>query len=307
MRNGDQALNFECEGDALLGVLSLPEAPAEIGIVIVVGGPQYRAGSHRQFVVTARRMAAAGFAVLRFDYRGMGDSEGAPRAFDRVDADIQAAILALRTAVPAVRRVVLWGLCDGASAALMRVASASLDADVAGVCLLNPWVRSAETLARTHVRHYYRDRLRQREFWLKLARGGVAWQAVKSLIGNLRTASRAGKAPAGAKQDEHFIDRMSRAWRRFPGAVMLVLSEDDITANEFRDSLRDGRTWARPRGGAALRRLDIPAADHTLSDPRCLQACDDAVIDWLRSLPGARPAPAAGAHASSRHEVSHAS
>jgi alpha/beta superfamily hydrolase len=48
-------------------------------VLVIVGGPQYRAGSHRQFTLLARSLAEQGFAVLRFDYRGMGDSTGAMR------------------------------------------------------------------------------------------------------------------------------------------------------------------------------------------------------------------------------------
>ena len=49
----------------------------------MVGGPQYRVGSHRQFTLMARAFAAAGYPVLRFDYRGIGDSEGESRGFER--------------------------------------------------------------------------------------------------------------------------------------------------------------------------------------------------------------------------------
>ena len=40
---------FACGQDWLLGVVTRPEKPHSRGVVIVVGGPQYRAGSHRQF------------------------------------------------------------------------------------------------------------------------------------------------------------------------------------------------------------------------------------------------------------------
>src|ERR1700760_457890 len=116
----ERVLTFDCQGDALVGVLSEPSAPRETGVVIVVGGPQYRAGSHRQFVLLARAIARQGFAVLRFDVRGMGDSAGSPRDFENIGEDVDAAIAALMQQVPAVRQVALWGLCDGASAALLH-------------------------------------------------------------------------------------------------------------------------------------------------------------------------------------------
>ncbi|HBZ05431.1 MAG TPA: hydrolase 1, exosortase A system-associated, partial [Massilia sp.] len=49
-----------CRGAWLYGIVSLPAAPHPRGVLIVVGGPQYRAGSHRQFTLLARDLAAAG-------------------------------------------------------------------------------------------------------------------------------------------------------------------------------------------------------------------------------------------------------
>src|SRR5882672_7230784 len=98
---------FHCEGDQLVGVLARPDQPRDVGVVVVVGGPQYRVGSHRQFILLARTLASEGIACLRFDYRGMGDSEGEARSFESVDADIACATAELTRLVPSVRRVVL--------------------------------------------------------------------------------------------------------------------------------------------------------------------------------------------------------
>ncbi|WP_229425323.1 hydrolase 1, exosortase A system-associated [Massilia sp. Se16.2.3] len=104
-------------------------------MLVVVGGPQYRAGSHRQFTLLARDLADAGIPALRFDYRGMGDSEGDLQTFEHVEDDLRAAIDRFFLEVPGMREVVLWGLCDGASAAAMY---APQDARVSGLVLLNP-------------------------------------------------------------------------------------------------------------------------------------------------------------------------
>ena len=138
----ESVLGFACEGEPLIGILAEPSdgAVADVGVLIIVGGPQYRVGSHRQFTLLARHLAANGFAALRFDYRSMGDSPGETRDFLAVDADIAAAIDALLAARPALKRVALWGLCDAASAALLYLDS-TRDPRVAGVALLNPWAR----------------------------------------------------------------------------------------------------------------------------------------------------------------------
>jgi len=81
-RPQERASVFGCGGDRLVGILHAPaERARDIGVLVVVGGPQYRVGSHRQFVRMARDFAAAGYPVLRFDHRGIGDSDGAARSF----------------------------------------------------------------------------------------------------------------------------------------------------------------------------------------------------------------------------------
>ena len=140
----ERALQFGCDGEALVGILSPAAAPAKRGVLVIVGGPQYRAGSHRQFALLARHLAEQGIPALRFDYRGLGDSSGAARTFEDVGADIRSAIDAFQAAVPGLQEVVLWGLCDGAAAALFY---GHQDPRVAGLVLLNPWARSAAGLA----------------------------------------------------------------------------------------------------------------------------------------------------------------
>ena len=226
-------IGFECAGARLQGVLCRPERAAQTGVVIVVGGPQYRAGSHRQFVSLARSLAAAGHAVLRFDVRGMGDSEGTPLGFEQIAPDIAAALDALQRELPSVRRAVLWGLCDGASAALLYLHE-NTDLRVAGLALANPWVRTHVSLARTHVKHYYLQRLREPAFWSKLLRGGVAWSALAGSLNSLRTAFASTSLPPAHAA---YPQRMASAWAAFGGPVLLILSEHDYTALEFEDFL----------------------------------------------------------------------
>jgi exosortase A-associated hydrolase 1 len=281
----ESALVFPCEGDRLVGVVSAGHR--DLGVVIVVGGPQYRAGSHRQFVLLARHLAAQGFPVLRFDVRGMGDSEGAQRPFDALTPDIAAAITALQSQQPQVRRVVLWGLCDGASAALLYLHERP-DPRVQGLVLLNPWVRSEASLARTHVKHYYRQRLLQREFWLKLFSGRVAGAAVRGLLDNLRKARGGGGGGGGgtgsSAQALAFQQRMAAAWQGFGGRILLVLSGNDYTAREFQEFVKADPAWAGAMTRPGLTVHEAAGADHTFSRIADRLALELVTADWLQTL-----------------------
>ena len=82
MNYEEQAITFDCHGASLYGIASVPQQSGARGVLIVVGGPQYRVGSHRQFALLARSLAAQGIPAMRFDYRGMGDSVGEPHTFE---------------------------------------------------------------------------------------------------------------------------------------------------------------------------------------------------------------------------------
>lgn len=280
----EQPLVFDCRGEALVGVLHRPTAgvPAQpVGVVVVVGGPQYRVGSHRQFVHLARTLAAAGHPVLRFDVRGMGDSSGTPAGFEQQDDDVDAAVAALHAAVPELQRTVLWGLCDGASAALMYL-QRRRDERIGGLALANPWVRSAATQARTLVRHYYWDRLRQRSFWLKLLRGGVAGKALADLRGNLRAAGQGGAEATGGGTAMAFQARMALGWMQARQPLLLLVSGQDYTAREFLDACGTQPEWRGALDRPNLSRHDLPEADHTFSGPGDKDAAAQATLAWLR-------------------------
>jgi exosortase A-associated hydrolase 1 len=245
---------------------------------MIVGGPQYRVGSHRHFVEVARGLAAAGHPVLRFDVRGMGDSTGDLHDFEQITADIGAAIDTLFEVQPTVKQIVLWGLCDAASAALLYLDDRS-DARVVGLYLLNPWVRSAEGLARTHLRHYYIERITQRAFWNKLVQGGVGLRALHDLWRNLVKA-RAGSqgaakviaVPSIADRRVPFQNRMALAWRHFPGSIHVVLSEHDLTAKEFVDRSTHDKQWAAARSRQRENWIEVSGADHTFSESSAREA-----------------------------------
>ncbi len=269
----ERAIAFPCAGDWLYGVVSLPRQPATRGVLIVVGGPQYRAGSHRQFTLLARSLANAGIAAMRFDYRGMGDSEGAQRDFGSVSDDIRAALDRFCAEVPGMTELMLWGLCDGASAAAMYAPG---DPRVRGLALLNPWVRTKQGEARATIRHYYGARILQRAFWHKLLQGRLDLRAAASSFAGLLRSARGDAGAPGLP------DRMHASLHAFRGRVLLMLSGADLTAQEFADLSKDAK-WQRLLAGPRFVRHTLPKADHTCSR----REWHDQVAAWTIAWAGA--------------------
>ncbi|WP_426197477.1 alpha/beta fold hydrolase [Massilia sp. DWR3-1-1] len=141
--NCDQrAIRFNCLGSSMIGIIDLPERPLPRGVLVVAGQPDSRLGAQRQFAMLARALARRGFAVMRFDRRGVGDSEGC----DYNDSDVRAAVQEFCQQVPGVREVVL--LAPGSGSAIATAsACARIDPRVRALLLLDP--RRRANAART--------------------------------------------------------------------------------------------------------------------------------------------------------------
>ncbi len=283
VKDAVEPLVFRCQGSAMVGVLHRASLDGcEVAVLIIVGGPQYRVGSHRQFVSSAYALAAAGFPALRFDYRGMGDSEGEYSGFEHISDDIRAAIDTLDATCHPRRGVVLLGLCDAASAALMYCGS---DPRVAGLILMNPWVRSGQSQAAVVVKRYYAMRLLPADFWRKLASGGFDFLAsARSLFGNLARAARRPVSPATG-----FIGSMRSGLKYFKGPVLIVQSGRDLTADEFRAICSSDAEWKLGLARDGVEVVDMPEADHTFSRARHLEEFNGNCRRWLALHFGGAP------------------
>lgn len=283
---------FECEGERLPGIATFSESTVDIGVLIIVGGPQYRVGSHRQFVLLARAIANASIPSMRFDFRGAGDATGEQHTYEDIDADIRAAIAVFFARLPQLKRVVLWGLCGAASAALLY---AYRDPRVAGLVLVNPWVRTEEGIARTYLRHYYLRRLVDKQLWRKVLAGDFDFvDSAKSLTSMVRSAISGRRRSAvadGAIVQADAIDRslplparMAFGMAHFAGDVLIVLSGTDYTALEFRTAVTGNEQWQEALARNRVVWHEIAAANHTFATREWRDEATSVTLRWLLEL-----------------------
>jgi len=274
-------ITFKCGGADLIGVVHHPDAAPTRGVLIVVGGPQYRTGSHRQFLLLARALAENGIAAMRFDYRGIGDSGGDFTGFETIDDDIRVAADAFTAEFPGMDEIVLWGLCDAASAILFYDHA---DRRIAGSVLLNPWVRSESGYAKTQLRHYYLKRIFSRTLWAKILRGRFDLSdSAGSLVGTVKAAN--ADTRGNEEEGNPLADRMAAGLEKYDRPVLLIMSGNDLTAREFDDAARTSERWQKLFAANRLSRRDLPVSDHTFSRRVWRDEVTRLTIDWVKNLP----------------------
>lgn len=135
MQIREQSLSVSAAGVSLHAVRHAPIGPPRATVVICNPLFEERKSAHRVLVETARALAGDGLTVLRFDYRGCGDSPGSfeDHAPDDWKADVLAAVSRARADWP-LQPVILLGLRFGAALAVV----AAKDAGVDGIVLWEP-------------------------------------------------------------------------------------------------------------------------------------------------------------------------
>jgi pimeloyl-ACP methyl ester carboxylesterase len=266
---------FQSE-ERLVGVVDEPAGePKGMGVVFLHGWAGYRGGPHRMFVETARRLSAAGYHALRFDFRGRGDSTGEVGATD-LDGMIEDARAARRYLMEqeGVGSAYWLGICSGGNVAL---GAASLDKDVDGLILWStplfaPYKQRSQEVARRGIfLKDYLKKLFRRETYAKLIRGRVRFDLIARILLGRHRALKGARDPKDSLRD---IMQELRGWQG--RALFIYGSRDDeaIGAPEFYEQF--------------CREENIPAAFHTIEGANHSYysvASQDEVIgltlDWL--------------------------
>lgn len=259
-------LTFECEGFELGG--SFDGDAGDTALLMVTGGTQTRIGSHRMYERLANALVEHGISCLRFDRRGVGDSGGGDPDYRGSGPDMAAAAAALRREVPAARRLLGFGLCDGATALALFGAEAGVDR----LLLANPWFVEAEANAPppAAIKHHYRQQLMSLDGWKRLIGGSISYR--KLLKGVM---SIANPAPT------HLAAEVASKMGTRPLPVQMIVARGDATAIAAQDIwCSKGFTRVRGRSPAPI---EVDSDSHTFARPGDEEALLAAVLGALRS------------------------
>ena len=300
-----ETVSFPCEGFQLRGSLhrAAGSADGETAIVILNQGPLDRSGAHRMSVRYARRWADHGVPVLRFDARGVGDSEGdwaipedgAPikMLYKNIEEgawtlDTRAAIDHL-CATTSARNIVLVGCCGGAVSALHAAAEHPAVVGVVMVGMpVRPWaVIGIDSIVASQVEYEAKGYVKKLGRWNAWRRFFTGESDYRLLWGIGARYVRERVFGASNDQRTSLNASMLRSFRAVQGAgkrMLFVFPENDYLWVEFRDlflpTFND-----RPPFDLQI----IPGANHTFTEVAWQEQLFSILENWLQSQMTAVP------------------
>jgi uncharacterized protein len=254
MPRDTQALTLRtADGLALAADAWLTPEPATSAVVLVHGFTAHRGDP--SVVAMAHELRAAGHAVVTYDMRGHGESEGLCTLGDLERLDVAAATVAARDLAP---RVVVVGASLGAIAALRYAVD---DPDLSGVVTVSSPAQ-------------WKLRSSRAAFAAVLTRTGVGRRLARRLGARLDSTWRRSEAP------DELAARLS-----IPLAVVHGTGDRFMPTTEAELLHAAGSGDDEPRGHGADRRLDlVPSMGHAFCT-RGFDTITDAV-DWCLARAG---------------------
>jgi fermentation-respiration switch protein FrsA (DUF1100 family) len=127
-----QKVSFQSEGYKIAGVLHLPDK--ENPPCVITSHGLLSSKDSEKYVALGDKMAGEGMAMLRFDFRGIGESEGSEEdnTISKKIADLSAAIDFIRSSPGLEKRIGLMGSSLGGFLSLMK---ASMDHEIRAVVI----------------------------------------------------------------------------------------------------------------------------------------------------------------------------
>lgn len=277
------------EAKSLVGILTDP--PTAVGgqpkpaVILLNSGIVHRVGPGRLYVKVARALAHRGFAALRFDFSGIGDSgvrqDHLP--FEKSAVRETQDAMDWLSATRGITHFILFGGCSGARIALR---TAGCDRRVVGSILVNlPLAEDNESNAdpermfRSAAHRYWSFALFDLKSWRNLLTGRANY---RNLIQVLKAQTRSKLT--SAKKISHEAIQFREQLRLLAGRnvhLMFACAQDDPSANDLQEAGGDEMKHFCKQGRMALK--VIPRADHTFSSLYDQERLLQVILDWVGS------------------------
>ena len=263
-------------GERLLGVWHAPEGPPRALLILLHGWSGYRTGPHQMLTRAARIFAENGFAVLRFDFAGRGDSEGdtALATLASMAADTRAALAYARerTNAPAL----LVGLCSGCEI-VVAAADAGIDSCVLWSAPVFAALPSAELAAQKragNLKAYARKLLRPAT-WKKLLTGQVDRSAVsKAMAGGGGAAEKNVESNSPGQLPPGFRSGCLKRWKSYRGPRLQIYGGADPI-------FEDAAAWYGEHSAVPAELHIVEGANHSFYGLAWEREVFEVTLEWL--------------------------
>jgi hypothetical protein len=151
---------------------------------------------------------------------------------------------------------------------------------------LNPWVHGGDYSPKVKLSHYYAPLLRGKDTWLRFFTGKIHIRKAlieffNDSVSLLRNALGLSLAvPAG----HSFVAEMLHGFLSFKGETLFILSECDLTAQEFVSLIANDNKWAAVISGPEVAVKHLLGADHTFSKKNWQDEMTSLSVEWTKEL-----------------------
>jgi alpha-beta hydrolase superfamily lysophospholipase len=273
---------------SLVGILCEPAQAGEMAVVFVNAGSTHRCGPNRLYTTLARRLAARGYASLRFDISGIGDSPPATdlgKFRDYAAKQVQEAMDYV--AQKGYSQLVMLGLCSGADIAFD---GGTADERAAGLILVNGAFVDGEAFAgfyhkasrKTANRFYAAGLFSLRRWWRLVTFQSQFW---KRLARRKHAAPPAHTACNGSTAQVASVDSRLK-WEtlaRRKANVLLVYSEGSVFWDIYKAANKSYLKSCYPADRLAV--AFHKNADHTFTLLSAQERLANQIEQWLDTLP----------------------
>jgi exosortase A-associated hydrolase 1 len=257
-------------------------ADSDLAVIFVNGGAQTRVGPHRLYWFLSTKLAKNGVNSFRFDLPGFGDlCQNQINLFDLPELIVQIC-QQIQNDFPHIKRIMLTGLCDGASSILLT--AEKLGGACEGIFLINPWTNNEAIHAKTVFKNYYFKKLFDRIFWKKLISGRVSFYSFtvdtfKLVFRNNKLNSKTTNQTFHAN---NYVEQCWLNWEKYRGLTFIAISENDLTAAAFISSCNYSALASTLLSNSKVN--IYPNADHTFSSLKHKMDLADDLIDFSLNL-----------------------